>query len=489
MTGNYNNYSAEELDKALQSWVEPYPKPIILNHDLNTEPIGRVMAAKMDQEADGSKFVRLQIAITDPVAAQKVMDKRYLTGSVGGRAGKAICSISGEDLAKEDASGRPKISKYKRGQVYKGKVAYIEMQELSFKEYSFVNQPADQRSSVRSKAPASGDVKVNDSDWVARSSAFILSMDEEEVYSVSESKSLFAGMKKKESRPVYLQLKGAFLSAMAVQEGDNYIIEDSALLSSRQDSKNNEENSEMTVLIEEEDILAVANELSDDLSSIAADALNKEEVVVEQEVVEADSEDSNATAEVVADAEESKEISVEDADKSDVQEEAKSEKAEESTESPDVTQEEEVQPIEDQELKDETIVDVVEQNDDLFDKVALLEEENKNLKSALHRVLSERVVDAKIAAGVEAIENRDDLIKDHSQRTAASLADSLRDIAKMPVKKFSSNQVPEITSEAEGSKEEANVLSLEKETAKVEIPEVDLAEQLFVDAFMGRRKL
>ena len=468
LTGNYNNYSAEELDKALQSWVEPYPKPIILNHDLNTEPIGRVMAAKMDQEADGSKFVRLQIAITDPVAAQKVMDKRYLTGSVGGRAGKAICSISGEDLAKEDASGRPKMAKYKRGQVYKGKVAYIEMQELSFKEYSFVNQPADQRSSVRSKAPSSGDVKVNDSDWVARSSAFILSMDEEEVYSVSESKSLFTGMKKKESRPVYLQLKGAFLSAM---------------------SKNNEENSEMTVLKEEEDILAVANELSDDLSSIAADALNKEEAAVEQEVVEADSEDTVATPEVVADAEESKEISVEDADKSDVQEEAKSEKAEESTENPDVTQEEEVQPIEDQELKDETTVDAVEQNDDLLAKVALLEEENKNLKSALHRVLSERVVDAKIAAGVEAIENRDELIKDHSQRTAASLADSLRDIAKMPAKKISSNQVPEITSEAEGSKEEANVVSLEKETAKVEVPEVDLAEQLFVDAFMGRRKL
>jgi hypothetical protein len=460
------------------------------------------MAAKMDQEADGSKFVRLQIAITDPVAAQKVMDKRYLTGSVGGRAGKAICSISGEDLAKEDASGRPKMAKYKRGQVYKGKVAYIEMQELSFKEYSFVNQPADQRSSVRSKAPSSGDVKVNDSDWVARSSAFILSMDEEEVYSVSESKSLFTGMKKKESRPVYLQLKGAFLSAMSVQESDNYIINDSALLSSRQDSKNNEENSEMTVLKEEEDILAVANELSDDLSSIAADALNKEEAAVEQEVVEADSEDTVATPEVVADsedtvatpevvadAEESKEISVEDADKSDVQEEAKSEKAEESTENPDVTQEEEVQPIEDQELKDETTVDAVEQNDDLLAKVALLEEENKNLKSALHRVLSERVVDAKIAAGVEAIENRDELIKDHSQRTAASLADSLRDIAKMPAKKISSNQVPEITSEAEGSKEEANVVSLEKETAKVEVPEVDLAEQLFVDAFMGRRKL
>ena len=99
LTANYNNYSAEALEQALQSWVDPYPKPIILNHDLNTEPIGRVMAAKMDKEADGSSFVRLQIAITDPVAAQKVLDKRYLTGSVGGRAGKAICSITGDDLA------------------------------------------------------------------------------------------------------------------------------------------------------------------------------------------------------------------------------------------------------------------------------------------------------------------------------------------------------------------------------------------------------
>ena len=50
LTSNYNNYSAQELEKALQSWVDPYPKPIILNHDLNTEAIGRVMAAKMDKE-------------------------------------------------------------------------------------------------------------------------------------------------------------------------------------------------------------------------------------------------------------------------------------------------------------------------------------------------------------------------------------------------------------------------------------------------------
>jgi hypothetical protein len=149
LTANYNNYSAEALEKALQSWVEPYPKPIILNHDLNSEPIGRVMAAKMDKEEDGSAYVRLQVAITDPVAIQKVLDKRYLTGSVGGRAGKAVCSISGEDLASESSDGKPKFPKYKRGQIYKGKLAFIDMQDISFKEYSFVNQPADAKSGVR----------------------------------------------------------------------------------------------------------------------------------------------------------------------------------------------------------------------------------------------------------------------------------------------------------------------------------------------------
>lgn len=78
LTANYNNYSSVELEKSLQSWVEPYPKPIILNHDLNSEPIGRVIAAKMDKEQDGAPYVRLQIAITDPSAAQKYLTKDIL---------------------------------------------------------------------------------------------------------------------------------------------------------------------------------------------------------------------------------------------------------------------------------------------------------------------------------------------------------------------------------------------------------------------------
>ena len=310
------------------------------------------MAAKMDKEQDGVPFVRLQIAITDPVAAQKIMDKRYLTGSVGGRAGKAVCSISGEDLASEDSSGRPRMPKYRRGQVYKGKLAFIDMQDISFKEYSFVNQPADQRSGVRNKATADSNLTVSDSDWVAKSSAFILKMDEEDIYSISENQSIFKGMKKKESRPVYLQLKGSFLTAMAVNESENYNINNNPLLSKEQESSNNEENSEMTILKEEEDILTVAKELSDDLSSIAADTAKKEDSVenseetaeVKQEEQEETKEEAPAVEEEVeTEEQESKEeISTEAKEESDVQDkDAESDKSEESVEKPELNQEQE----------------------------------------------------------------------------------------------------------------------------------------------------
>ena len=74
VTANYNFYGENELEKSLDSWITPYPKPIIINHDVNSDPIGRVIGAKMDREPNGIAFVRLQAAITDPVAIQRVMD-------------------------------------------------------------------------------------------------------------------------------------------------------------------------------------------------------------------------------------------------------------------------------------------------------------------------------------------------------------------------------------------------------------------------------
>ena len=496
LTSNYNHYSAIELEKALQSWVEPYPKPIILNHDLNTEPIGRVMAAKMDKESDGSAFVRLQIAITDPVAAQKVIDKRYLTGSVGGRATKAVCSISGEDLAREDDSGRPRMPKFKKGKVYKGKLAYIDMQDISFKEYSFVNQPADQKSGVRSTKIQDGKTEISDSEgWIAKSAAFVLSMDNEDIISIEENRSILSDMKKKESKPIYLHLKGAFLTALALQESESYISNANSLLSNEDSEKNNsEETHSMKDVNKEEDILAVAEGLSEDLSNIAASSSEEPSATTDEKVVEEASEEK--TEEV---SEESVETGSEEENSADDSEEADvrtvdSENAEKPEESSvEKTDESQEDAEEASELSDNK--EGVEQDaDTLKARIKLLEEENAKLKSALHRTLVERVVDTKVGLGLESVDDREKLIEEHATRTASSLADTLRDLAKTPVKvnKRLSNfaGMPEVTSEAEVTESEDNVLTLDKEEeiSKPGSP-VDSFEQVLVDALMGRRKL
>ena len=623
----------------MQSWVEPYPKPIILNHDLNSEPIGRVMAARMDKEEDGSSFVRLQIAITDPVAVQKVMDKRYLTGSVGGRAGKAVCSISGDDLANLDESGKPKMARFKRGQIYKGKLAFIDMQDISFKEYSFVNQPADSKSSVRSvAAPGSNAVGTTDSEWVARSSAFVLSMDKEDIFSVEENESLFANLKTKESRPLYLHLKGAFLSAMAIQENENYINANNSLLSSENDTKDiHEENLNMNENVKDKDILATVEELSQDLSTLSntkveesqdpetaktpeeeaeeveesekviqeaegdplavalqkvlndtivfyfaahrahwnvegedfteyhelfsniyEDAINavdplaenmrkiqafpgtlteavmnssfKDDLVITEALglasgileknnavnasvmaafAAANTANEQGVANFLAERDDqhkkwawqlrsSLKMDAQDAAESAWREENKSteivEKAEVPTEevvdSANSAIEEETQAIEESNanLTDEKVVS--EQDvDDSSKKLQELEEENKKLKSAMHRTLVERVVDTKIATGIESHELREELIGEHLTRSATSLADSLRDLAKLPMAKSAKGPMPEINSELTVIEGEDNVYTLDKQEDIIEEDQEKTPEQLFVDALMGRRKL
>jgi len=515
LTANYNNYSAEELEKALESWVEPYPKPIILNHDLSTEPIGRVIAARMDKESDGSSFVRLQVAITDPVAAQKVMDKRYLTGSVGGRASKAVCSISGEDLAQETESGRPKMAKYRRGKVYKGKLAYIDMQDISFKEYSFVNQPADQKSGVRSTKFQDGNAEVAATDsWVAKSSAFVLHMDNEDIISVEENESILKSMKKKDSKTTYLRTKGAFLSAVAIHESESDVTNSETLLSNEDlEIEKSEENSTMDDITKDDDILAVATGLSEDLSNIAssqsaeeAEGAPEEEAVSEEASEEVDTEVAEASDEEAADAADSdpkegeeeaaaaEEISTDNPEEADVQDvdsenagEPEESLAEEADEVQEVTEEESLTA---EESADE------QTDEDQSGATALLEEEiqslkaeNSKLKAALHMTLVERVVDTKVALGLAEAEQREALISEHASRTASSLADSLRDMATMPAAKGKKTvDTIEFDVDTAQVNEEVNVTTLDVEEQESADPE-DSFEQVLVDTLMGRRKL
>lgn len=582
----------------------------------------------MDKEADGSPYIRLQIAVTDPQAAQKISDQRYLTGSVGGRAGRAICSISGEDLAAETADGRPKPVKYKRGQVYKGKLAFADMQDISFKEYSFVNQPADQRSSVRSSKIIDGSTPINDSDtWTAKSTAFILHMDKEDITTVEENESIFKNLKKKESRPLYLHLKGSFLTALAFQESETAKADDTSLLS-RKMIIDNEENLSMDETIQGEDVLAAVENLSQDLSTIAASSVETEETVELEEAVQVGEADATGLAAslqrvlndtivfyfaahrahwniegedfseyhelfsniyedaigsvdqiaenmrklqafpatltesvmnssfkddmtitealglaqgileknnmvnasvmaafAVANAANEQGIAnflaerddkhkkwawqLRSSLKEEPMEPANESETIDNTESKEitVTTEEQVEQevvdsanaeipaeMEEQEeskveLTDEVKADEQDTNDEV-NKLQALQEENAKLKEALHRTLAERVVDTKISLGTESVESREELIIDHTKRSAGSLADSLRDLAKLPVAKKNIQKLNESIIENDILLEkEDNVILEDEEVETAPQARVDTVEELFVDAFMGRRKL
>lgn len=524
LTANFNHYGAKALEQSLSSWVSPYPKPIILNHDLSVDPIGRVMAAKMDTEKDGTPFVRLQIAITDPSAIEKISDQRYLTGSVGGRSEAALCSVCGKDWAEATMMG-PVPCRHIRGRTYKGQLAFLERIGLGFKEYSFVNNPADSRSQVldNSEDPTDGQLLPSESDgWVASAKFFSLNMEKEEVleYTESEERDLLQGLKKKESAPLYLSLKGAFLSSLAFAEE----LHDDKEIFTVSD----------TEVQDVEDVLAVTEELSEDLlgmqtveeSDVSDDSIEtdgdeaiEEPVSSDEEVVseEVDEPRDETVSEDVEDSEDEVENDSAEEEEADVEEAATRPQGQEKARTSDVDSKfnrpledvpsvkiggdktrEEDESDEDEESIDETELEAQESNDidfellveEMISREEALVEENARLKKALHRMLAERVVDAKIALGIESMDNRSDLIDEHVIRSASSLADTMRDLAMSPMKvRPVIAEMPEMDqSDVSITDDGSHIDGETTESVRVDDP-MSTAEQLFVDALMGRRKL
>lgn len=491
MTANFNYYSAEELEKALESWTTPYPKPIIRNHDVYTEPVGRVMDARMDKEADGSPFVRLQVAITDAEAVEKVGDERYLTGSVGGKAGKALCSVCETDWANASMFDLP--CKHERGKVYKGKLAYFKMMDISFKEYSFVNVPADQRSSIRSIGSDSETVtdsaeSVNDRSVTAH--IFAVDMHKEKVVELSESgeRNVLAEMKKREATPLYHVLRGAFLTTLALAEAEA------------------EETSSMPTE-DDDDILEVMESLNED------EVTEEEDDAPEEEPEEAAPEEDDEEAE--AEAEEAEETTDEAADED--EEAAPEEEAEPSEEEgrpegqehphdddtpPPVEREsedEEDAPAE--ETEEEAAAEPTDDNSDpeesdgrisaLEAEVARLSEENAKLKGYFKTQLAERVVDTKIALGLEEADARAELVEEHKARTASSLRDSIRDLGSIaPAAPKAPTEAPTVESSvgSVGDDGGRSITTDVKDDNPTKTPQEQLIDG-FVDVLMDRRRL
>lgn len=143
-TRNFNHYPADklrgnqELKSGVYSWMHPYAKPVIYNHDTETAPSGRIQqAAYSEFTSSGRPGIIVVPKITEKSAIQSIMDGRLLTVSIGATTDSATCSICGTDIINEDFCG------HWRGDTYDGRVCEWVSGNVWFDELSWVNVPAD----------------------------------------------------------------------------------------------------------------------------------------------------------------------------------------------------------------------------------------------------------------------------------------------------------------------------------------------------------
>jgi predicted nucleic acid-binding Zn-ribbon protein len=148
-TRNHTRYPAEklrgsqELKSGVYSWLHPYAKPVIHNHDIETEATGRIQTASFSEYTQaGRPGIIVVPKITEEKAINDILGGRLLTVSIGATTDAAICSVCGTDIISEGFCGHMK------GEEYDGIVAEWIIGNVWFDELSWVNVPADQDAQI-----------------------------------------------------------------------------------------------------------------------------------------------------------------------------------------------------------------------------------------------------------------------------------------------------------------------------------------------------
>lgn len=169
--GNWTVYRHDTVKHDINTYVAPKPKPIIQQHrPKESEVFGHVIAAdykltsfydefskhhkleklttdeyielmddiilpyqKANPNFDGLAYLELVGKLTHQAGIKKVLDKEFLTVSIGAMPNKLICSVCGADQTKK------MCKHYGR----KDNNTFMLAESLDYKELSFVNKPAD----------------------------------------------------------------------------------------------------------------------------------------------------------------------------------------------------------------------------------------------------------------------------------------------------------------------------------------------------------
>jgi hypothetical protein len=86
-----------------------------------------------DRSYDGLGHIQIVANITDSDAIQKLLDGRYITGSVGATTDRAVCSVCKQDWTEDGQC------EHKPGGIYDSAKCFIIAGKLFYDEYSFVS--------------------------------------------------------------------------------------------------------------------------------------------------------------------------------------------------------------------------------------------------------------------------------------------------------------------------------------------------------------
>lgn len=140
---NYCIYYEDSMEKDAESFVNPFKKPMLKNHnDYSGEPLGRITQSwhGPSELTDERSAIHLKARVTDQDAIPKFLDGRYGTVSIGGTMGTVTCNVCGKTILKD---GKFNFCGHWRGESYKDQVCYWGARDIEYHEVSTVNNPAD----------------------------------------------------------------------------------------------------------------------------------------------------------------------------------------------------------------------------------------------------------------------------------------------------------------------------------------------------------
>lgn len=145
---NFTVYYEDSMEKDAESFLNPFNKPFLMNHDENCEPIGRIVKASTGESSftQERSAINVQAKVTDETKYAKFLDGRYKTVSIGGTMGTVTCSICGKTILKNN---KFKFCGHWRGETYKDEVCYWGAKDIEYNELSVVNNPADDFAQIK----------------------------------------------------------------------------------------------------------------------------------------------------------------------------------------------------------------------------------------------------------------------------------------------------------------------------------------------------